>query len=162
MASAPAELLAQQQQQQIEQQQQQRRQQQQAEHQQQQHQHQKGVVDAGAADAEAAIDGGTASARLLSRLSQRLQQRMLDEAAEEEWERAQKANGGETAREERQRQQALTPRGLAASLAGYRTDCAALLALLLLTALLAVGVGLESEHQWLRQAWMSCLLAPPG
>ncbi|KAL4423054.1 hypothetical protein ABPG77_005859 [Micractinium sp. CCAP 211/92] len=158
--SAPAELLTQQQQQLLEQQQ--------IEQQQQQQRQQNGALEAGNADEQAPVDdGGAAAARLLSRLSHRLQQRVAEQAAEEEWERGQKEKESEREREAAQAgskplRQALTPGGLAASLAGHRTDGAALLLLLLLTALLAVGVGLESEHQWLRQAWMSCLLGPPG
>ena len=34
--------------------------------------------------------------------------------------------------------------------------------LALCTAALAVGVGLESDHKWLRTNWMACLLGPLG
>lgn len=57
---------------------------------------------------------------------------------------------------------ALTPRSLAASLAGYRTDAAALALLLALTAALAVGTALQRDHSWLRTVWVSCLLGPAG
>lgn len=51
---------------------------------------------------------------------------------------------------------------LSSSLYGYRTDSAALVLLALCTAALAVGVGLESDHKWLRTNWMACLLGPLG
>ena len=54
------------------------------------------------------------------------------------------------------------PPEAAASYHGWRTDGAACVALLLLTAGFAAGAGLETQHTWLRTLWLSCLLGPFG
>lgn len=43
-----------------------------------------------------------------------------------------------------------------------QTDWVAALFLALSTAGLAVGVGLETRHLWLRQIWLSSLIGPAG
>ncbi|PRW44982.1 Camphor resistance family isoform 1 [Chlorella sorokiniana] len=58
--------------------------------------------------------------------------------------------------------QRLTAASFGESLRGYRTDGLALLLLLALTAALATGVGVQSDHEWLRTIWMCCLLGPFG
>lgn len=59
--------------------------------------------------------------------------------------------------------QPLTAATFRASLrTSYRTDAAVLVALVVFTALLGLGVGLETRHEWLRQTWMCCLLGPFG
>ena len=45
---------------------------------------------------------------------------------------------------------------------GNKTDCAALLGLLGMTAALAVGTALETRHTWLRQIWIAMLFGPLG
>ncbi|GAB4817231.1 hypothetical protein N2152v2_004277 [Parachlorella kessleri] len=45
---------------------------------------------------------------------------------------------------------------------GNKTDCAALLGLLGMTAALAVGTALETGHTWLRQIWIAILFGPLG
>lgn len=61
-----------------------------------------------------------------------------------------------------QPEQQLTLARFRESLRGYRTDGLALLLLLALTSALAVGVGLQTDHEWLRAIWMACLLGPLG
>ena len=61
-----------------------------------------------------------------------------------------------------QPEQQLTFTRFRESLRGYRTDGLALLLLLALTSALAVGVGLQTDHEWLRAIWMACLLGPLG
>jgi hypothetical protein len=59
-------------------------------------------------------------------------------------------------------EQSLSIGELGSSLSRYRTDLAALMLLALCTAALAIGVGLESDHKWLRTNWVACLLGPLG
>lgn len=63
---------------------------------------------------------------------------------------------------EGQPDQKLTASAFGESLRGYRTDGLAFLLLLGLTAALGAGVGLQTDHHWLRIIWMSCLLGPFG
>jgi hypothetical protein len=53
-------------------------------------------------------------------------------------------------------------RDVAASLAGHRTDAAALALLAACTAAAAAGVGLQGGQTWLRTIWVSILLGPLG
>lgn len=59
-------------------------------------------------------------------------------------------------------EQQLTLGSFRQSMRGYRTDSLALALLAALTVALAVGVGLQRNHFWLRQIWMCCLLGPFG